>query len=158
MSSTNKTTHLRLNSWIGADKPLREDFNRDNSILDEAIHTHQTDNTIHITDQERSTWNAPYYIGTYFGDGSSARTVAMNCSFEPRFGIIFAVSLPPGVSDYRNSAHYNYFALVTKNGSTTGVTLNAKNLSVSQSSVPVSGSEYKSFNEVGTTYTYIVFR
>lgn len=158
MSSTNKTTHLRLNNWIGADKPLREDFNRDNSILDEAIYSHRTDESIHITEQERAAWNEPYYISSYLGDGTSSRVVAMNCGFVPRFGIIFAVNSPPGVNDYRNSAHYNYFALVTQNGSSVGVTMNAKNLTVTQSAVPVSVSEYKSFNEVGTTYIYVVFR
>lgn len=158
MSSTNKTTHLRLNSWIGADKPQREDFNRDNSILDEAIAAHQTDNTAHITAQERSKWNAPFYIGTYFGNGASTRTVTINCDFEPRFGLVFAVSVPPGVNDYHNGTHYNYFGLVTPNGSTSGVTLSAKTLTVMQSSVPVSGCEYRSFNETGTSYIFIVFR
>lgn len=158
MSSTNKTTNLKLNSWIGADKPQREDFNRDNGILDEAIHTHQSDSDIHITAQERGAWNEPYYIGSYFGNGSSSRTVTINCSFEPRFGMVFAVNTPAGISDFTNEAHYNYFALVSKSGSSAGVTLSGKSLSVSQSSVPIFGCEHKSFNESGTTYIYVVFR
>lgn len=35
MGSTNKTSNLKLNSWIGSDKPQRVDFNYDNNILDE---------------------------------------------------------------------------------------------------------------------------
>ena len=158
MSSTNKTTNLNLNSWIGADKPQREDFNRDNSILDEAIHTHRSDSAIHITGEERTAWNTPYAVGTYFGNGSASRSVTLNCAFEPRFGIVFAVNLPTGISDFTNHAHYNYLALVTKSGSSTGVMLNGKTLNVAQSSVPVHTSEYKSFNETGTTYVYVVFR
>lgn len=37
MSSTNKTTHLRLNQWVASDPILRTDFNFDNSKLDEAV-------------------------------------------------------------------------------------------------------------------------
>ena len=29
MSSTNKTTNLKLNDWVGTDVPQREDFNAD---------------------------------------------------------------------------------------------------------------------------------
>lgn len=158
MSSTNKTTYLRLNSWIGADKPQREDFNRDNSILDNAIKGHHTDSAIHITDDERTSWNTPYEIGTYFGNGSSSRTITLNCDFTPRFGIIFALNSPPGVSDFNNAGHYNYFGLVSTNGCSTGVSLNGKTLTVTQSSVPVLTSEYRSFNESGTTYIYVMFR
>lgn len=37
MASTNKTTHLRLNQWIGTDPVLRTDFNFDNSRIDAAV-------------------------------------------------------------------------------------------------------------------------
>lgn len=37
MSSTNKTSHLRLNQWVAGDPILRTDFNFDNSKLDEAV-------------------------------------------------------------------------------------------------------------------------
>ena len=37
MASTNKTTHLNLNQWIGTDPVLRSDFNVDNVKLDAAI-------------------------------------------------------------------------------------------------------------------------
>lgn len=37
MASTNKTTHLRLNQWVGSDPVLRTDFNLDNAKLDAAV-------------------------------------------------------------------------------------------------------------------------
>lgn len=37
MSSSNKTTHLRLNQWIASDPIRRTDFNFDNSKLDAAV-------------------------------------------------------------------------------------------------------------------------
>lgn len=36
MPSSNKTTHLQLNKWLGSDKPKKDDFNGDNQKLDEA--------------------------------------------------------------------------------------------------------------------------
>lgn len=37
MASTNKTANLGLNQWVGTDPVLMADFNRDNSLLDEAV-------------------------------------------------------------------------------------------------------------------------
>lgn len=34
MASTNKTTNLELNNWIGGDRSQREDFNSDNEKID----------------------------------------------------------------------------------------------------------------------------
>ena len=36
MPSSNKTAHLRLNRWLGGDKPKKDDFNEDNLAIDEA--------------------------------------------------------------------------------------------------------------------------
>lgn len=36
MPSSNKTGHLRLNSWLGGDKPKKDDFNSDNRLVDAA--------------------------------------------------------------------------------------------------------------------------
>lgn len=37
MPSSNKTSHLQLNQWIGSDKPRKDDFNADNFALDTAV-------------------------------------------------------------------------------------------------------------------------
>ena len=39
MASTNKTEHLGLNAWLSTDKPKREDFVRDNQLIDGAVST-----------------------------------------------------------------------------------------------------------------------
>lgn len=36
MPSTHKTGHLSLNNWLGTDKPKKDDFNEDNSRIDNA--------------------------------------------------------------------------------------------------------------------------
>lgn len=37
MASSNKTTYLGLNRWLGTDKPKREDFNADNQKIDTKV-------------------------------------------------------------------------------------------------------------------------
>ncbi len=158
LSSTNKTPALELNSWIGSDIPSREDFNRDNSIIDSIISEHVQDSEAHATAQEKEVWENPYYIGSYTGNGSASRSVELSCGFEPTWGIVFASGYFPSVNDYNNKADYNYFALFSKRGSTVGVTLSGSTLTVIQSATAVSGTEYRSFNQSGATYIYIAFR
>lgn len=158
MSSTNKTTNLQLNNWIGSDVPKREDFNRDNSIIDNAIGEHHADTYIHTNLSEKNIWNTPHYIATYLGNGEATRTITMGCDFSPSWGIVYAVNMPNGLTDFTNKAHYNYVAFVSKKGSMSGAAVSGKNLKVFQSSTAVMNTEYRSFNETGVTYVYIMFR
>lgn len=75
MSSTNKTTNLKLNDWVGTDVPQREDFNADNQRIDKAIGDHTGNTTVHITQAERDLWGLPFYYYNYFGNGKATRTV-----------------------------------------------------------------------------------
>ena len=157
MSSTNKTT-LGFNSWEGSDIPSREDFNSDNYLCNSLIANHTGNNNIHITANERIAWNKPYHMSTYFGNGEVSRTVNTSCPFTPKWGIVFALSTFPTVTDFNNQADYNYFGLVSTHGSNTGLSLNGSNLVVTQSSVGLMGDEYRSYNENGVTYVFILFR
>lgn len=158
MSSSSKTENLRLNNWSGSDIPKREDFNMDNSIIDSVLGSHIEDTAVHITNEERTKWNSHYYIGTYVGNNSSSRNITLGCSFEPSWGIVFAVGTMPSINDYTNRANYNYFGIVSLNGSTIGLSLSGRQLTAVQSTTAVSGTEYRNFNEGGNTYVYIVFR
>lgn len=158
MSSTNKTENYGLNSWISSDIPKREDFNTDNVIIDNALANHCSDAVAHTSNAEKQAWSNPYYIQTYFGNGSSSRTLALNCDFTPVWGIVFAVNYTPSVTDISNEANYNYFAVFTASGSNTGVTLSGKSLKLVQSSTAVLGNEYRNFNQNGVTYLCIMFR
>ena len=158
MSSSERTQGLHLNKWLGSDIPERMDFVTDNILIDTAVSTHRNNDDIHVSIYEKTKWNAPYYIGTYAGNGASSRTVDLGCGFEPKWGIIFPVNKMPGISDFSNEAHYNYFALISTRGSTAGVTLSGSSITVIQSPIAVSGNEYRSFNENGITYIYIAFR
>ena len=78
MSSTNKTTNLQLNDWVGTDVPQREDFNADNQRIDKAIGDHTGNTTVHITQAERDLWGLPFYYYNYVAFASQTRgTIGM---------------------------------------------------------------------------------
>ncbi len=158
MSSTNKTSNLELNNWLGTDVPERADFNRDNSIIDNAINTHTSDGNIHISASERNKWNNTHYIGTYSGNGSTSRTVTVNSPFTPSIVIVYPINVPVVINDFSNSACYQYFGIATARGSTSGLKLEGNVLTVTQSPTPVYGNEYRSFNDSLKNYVYIAIR
>lgn len=158
MSSSRKTQTLRLNQWSSSDIPKRDDFNYDNNVLETTYVDHISENGMHTSFSEKAIWNTPYIIETYFGDGQSQKTITLNCDFDPRWGIVFAVAHTPSQNDYDNKADYNYFTLFSAAGSQVGVSVIGKKLIAQQSSIPFSKTEYKNFNENGTTYVVIAFR
>ena len=101
MPSTNKTTNYQLNSWIGSDKPQREDFNSDNQLIDTAlaalntlaqtgvstassaagaISEHVADSSVHISkeQQEKISSSLKVTIGSYVGNGAQERTLPLS--------------------------------------------------------------------------------
>lgn len=158
MSSTNKTKFLGLSSWVSTDVPKMADFNEDNGIIDIAISEHYNDTQAHIDNNERETWNTPYYIGSYYGNGQETQKVATKCPFTPSFGIIFSISTAPALTDFSSSMNYNYSAFVTPRGGTVGATLTGTEFTVKQSTGPITSNEYAALNAVGHTYMYILFR
>lgn len=159
MSSTNKTTNLRLNSWIGSDKPKRVDFNYDNEVIDKAINDHTTDTVVHINDSEREKWNNYMHTGMYFGNGSSSRVVETDCPFEATAGVIFAVNKPVSVVDFTESQKVNYYAFFSPYGESSGVKFldDLKSFRVNQNS-SIMKREYMNMNEIGVSYVYMMFR
>ena len=158
MSSTNKTEYLNLNAWIGADLPKMEDFNSDNEILDDAFQTHDTDTVRHITDGERSKWNAPVFTGSYIGDDTESRTITLACAFEPSMLILYANNAPAFVCDFNNRIKETYFAIGTKRGSTAGLTMQSGTCTGRNDTTTVLANELRRLNKAGTSYTYIAFR
>lgn len=75
MSSSNKTSYLGLNQFVGSDKPKMEDFNADNRLLDEKMQQH-VQSQLHLTEQQKERLeNLGYLIGSYTGDGTTKRTI-----------------------------------------------------------------------------------
>lgn len=157
MSASNTTDKLGLNSWIGSDRPQRSDFNSDNEKIDEVLGTHIEDNDIHITSEERRIWNKPYFFDVYQGNGAAKRAIDLP-NFIPTFGFIFSVNTPLAVTDFTGKANYNYFAIVTRRGSTAGVTLSTNHIFIDQSAGALVSDEYLNLNVAGHTYCYLLFR
>ncbi|MDE6111587.1 MAG: hypothetical protein K2F65_06705 [Eubacterium sp.] len=159
MSSAQKTDFLSLNKWISTDIPKREDFNYDNSTIDNAFKTHTNDMEKHISSAERSEWSEPHFIGFYYGNGSSTiRVIDTECSFDPSFAIVFAGGSPPGVTDFTSKLHRNRFAFLTKRSSNTGISLSGKNIVLASSGTTAESSETIEYNRSGGLYCYILFR
>lgn len=158
ISSTNKTENLGLNQWIGTDYPERVDFCSDNLIVDNAISEHTADSVAHVTDSERWAWNHPVSIVTYTGNGSTTRSLQINCGFTLTFGIVFPMTHTLTNTDFNNAAHSNYFGFFSVQGSTVGLNWEKPNLTVTQSSVPITSAEYRNYNEKGVVYLVVCFR
>lgn len=158
MSSTNKTPNLKLNSWVGADVPCREDFVRDNNIIDDKITTHCSDTSIHITPQERKTWNSPVFVQSYFGDNNDSQVIDLYCDFEPRWGFVYASEYPINRCDVRNNTNYHYFGFFTKGVNEPGLKIEGKRLTVYNTPSLTLESELLNFNQRGIPYNIIAFR
>lgn len=159
MSSSNKTANLGLNSWLGSDKPSRTDFNSDNEIIDSYFNNHTTDMQMHLSESDRERLEEPYYIGTYFGDGKTRRTIDTQCPFNPTFGIIFCINYPMGISNYETKMHYNYAAFVSIRGGNLGASLSGNQINVVHSLEEATlEAENSTLNNTGLTYFYILFR
>ena len=71
MPSTSKTKTLRLNQFVGSDKPKMDDFNYDNTQLETLVGGHLDDTEKHLTQAEREEWSRPS-SELYFYDGNDA--------------------------------------------------------------------------------------
>ncbi len=160
MSSTNKTSNLKLNSWIGSDKPQRTDFNYDNEVIDKTLSEHMNDDISHTSADEKERWNNYIYSNTYYGDGSISRVINTGCPFPATFGVVFAGNRPSSVVKFSSSQKVNYIGFFSLEANTSGLKLDDEqvNLTVYQTSQAIMENEYMNFNELGVAYHYIMFR
>ena len=84
MPSSEKTS-LGLNNWKAQDKPAREDFCGDNTLLDTLLSGHFSDQSLHLTNEERK-YLAGSAAGTYEGDGEAEQQILL--PFVPKIVII----------------------------------------------------------------------
>ena len=60
MPTNNKTPKLKLNSWLGTDKPMRSDFVEDNTLLDTLLGGHLEDSSLHLSESDRLSLTSPF--------------------------------------------------------------------------------------------------
>jgi len=115
--------------------------------------SHITNSAIHVTQADKDLWNAPFSLGTYFGDGAASRTVA--AGFTPKLAAVFAVQYPANTVDFANSGSSCFWGLAAGAYGTQGIELTGTGFRLLQgSSYAVEGCLPK-LNEAGVTYFYI---
>jgi len=161
MPSSRKTPNLRLNDWLGSDKPKRDDFNEDNRIIDQwsrEAGAHAADAGIHVTQAEKDAWGAggEPVIGTYLGNGNASRKIELG--FEPKAGFVFAVSDSMVWADFSRQEFSVLASFFTSQGAGGGVSVQSDGFTVTHNfNVTMQGFAYR-LNNSGAPYVYVVWR
>lgn len=155
MPSTYKTQHLGLNSYIGTDKPKRTDFNGDNERIDAAIYEHTANGGIHVTAAEKQLWNAPFVPGSYTGDGTASRTVALG--FTPRVVLAAAAGCSP-IGANTNAEVLIRSGFATALGGTKGIEITQNGFIVKNAAYMPPDGETPKLNVNGTVYVYLAVK
>lgn len=155
MSSTNKTEYLKLNDWIGSDRPQRIDFVDDNRIIDEAIKLHVSDSGKHLSSDEKAKITTPYVVISYAGTGSASNTVSLN--IEPNFVIVFMKDAPPMETDSSGNILVNQCFVAKSNGSVGGAVISGSNVIVYSSDAAANGVKHN-MNKLNGQYCIVAFK
>ncbi len=159
MPSTYKTGHLGLNRWLGSDKPKRTDFNDDNERVDAACAqtaAHLANASVHITQEERQSWNNAIITGSYQGNELNGRTVELG--FAPRAVFVCVGSSASPLSFTLNGELKLRMGFAAQEGESKGVKLTQSGFTVyNMSAVPPDGETLK-LNSSGFLYNYIAVR
>lgn len=157
MPTNNKTANLGLNSWLGTDKPIREDFVSDNEKLDKVISDHLNDIDAHMTAERLELLNSSFIVGTYTGDGNSVRVISLD--FHPRLAIVLYRGMP--LVEYNAEGDYMVcnatFLTSAGEGGSIGGTILSKTIRVSQTATPING-RLINLNKLNGIYVYIAIK
>ena len=153
MPSSEKTS-LGLNNWKAQDKPAREDFCGDHTLLDTLLSGHFSDQSLHLTNEERK-YLAGSAAGTYEGDGEAEQQILL--PFVPKIVIIAQSSAAPiSLSGAVTEIHAG---LAAPSNGTAGVSLSGQTLSIAQSqSEPPAGGQKICLNQAGSVYFWAALR
>ena len=158
MPTNNKTQNLHLNSWLGTDKPKREDFVSDNEILDSTINAHTTNTSIHLSAADRvKLESSRISFITLAGNGEATKHHTLD--IVPKFVIVYLVGSPFEEFDKTNNCMICNGGICYGEGygGTSGITLNDTTLTLRQSqSVPSTGP-FMNLNQSGKQYFCVAF-
>lgn len=157
MPSSNKTRYLNLNFWAESDRPMRNDFNLDNGIVDQVVGTHIENSGIHLTSAEKSYVSEPYLTMVYSGDGESSRSFTLTETVN--FVVVYAQSKPFSLFSSTESVVKTYAAVAHKAiGGSAGLTVMANGTGFTVKQVGASQGYSVNLNESGVQYKVIMFR
>lgn len=156
MPSNNKTPKLGLHSWVGSDKPLREDFVADNTILDTKLGAHLEDTVAHLTQADRQFLQSAFLVEGCAGDGGATTTHIM--PFTPSLVLFFRRDKPLVEYDATKGCTVCHAGLASPSFHTAGISLAGDILTVQQSSTTPSDNIWLNLNENYAQYAYVAFR
>lgn len=157
MPSTNKTQFLNLNSWLGTDKPKRDDFNSDNQKIDSAVQAHFENASLHVSEQDREFWeHGSFILGSYSGNAVNPREISLG--FKPRFALVYGVNVLP--IEYWNVPQQNKarIGLFSQSGCSVGCALTDNGIKVWSTEENAPDGVAPHLNAQGVTYVYIAFK
>ena len=154
MSSSNKTSYLGLNQFVGSDKPKMEDFNADNRLLDEKMQQH-VQSQLHLTEQQKERLeNLGYLIGSYTGDGTTKRTISVAQTIG--FGFVFMVGEGLHYAVTTLGENHIFSAVMTPQGCSKGVSITSGGFTVLQSGSSTPDGKKNMLNQSGKKYIYLI--
>lgn len=157
MPSSNKTRYLNLNYWAETDRPMRNDFNVDNGIVDQTLGVHINNSDIHVTSEEKAFLKDSHSTMVYAGTGESTRSFTL--TEEVRFVFVFAQGKPFTVYDAENVRVKTYAAAgYLSIGSSAGLTLSATGTGFTVSQSDSSDTDAVCLNESGVQYKVVMLK
>lgn len=159
MPSTSKTKTLRLNQFVGSDKPKMDDFNYDNTQLETLVGGHLDDGGKHVSQKEREEWSRPS-SDLFFYDGDNAEERTFTLDFAPRFCTVYALNMPGNLNDMTTPAiSMCYQAAAAQEGKgTAGAALNGSQLTVYNDADGTMAELRRKLNARGLSYVCHLFR
>ena len=157
MPTQNKTTNFQLNSWLSTDKPKREDFVNDNTIIDTILGNHINDTSIHLSGNITNTINDKFACGAIVGNGQETKTTTL--SFTPKLFIVYLINYPPIKYDSTNECYLYSFAIGNNlYGSSKGLTISGTNVTLKQSQSTPSDGVFLNLNKSYGQYIYFAIK
>ncbi len=118
---------------------------------------HMDDMSLHISDDERESWNSPCVIGSYIGSGLATRSI--NLGFEPKFVFAFALGYSPFGVDFEKQEGQIYFGYsVSDLHGSTCVECTSNGFRVHNGSSYEVDNVTPILNEIGYTYFYFAVK
>ena len=157
MPSTNKTTNLSLNQWVESDRPMRNDFNSDNTIIDSVVGTHVANSSIHVTADEKARIGTPYLTNMYAGTGEGTKSISL--SEKVRFVVVYAEDMPLSVYDSTSGKTKSYAAVgYTTLGGSSGLAIGGSGKSITVYQGEDENGNKTCLNELGVQYKVVMFK
>lgn len=116
--------------------------------------SHVNDKVIHVTQEDKDRWSAPFTTGAYTGDGTEEQYIVLG--FRPKFVLVYeSNSAGWGTQDGKQCAT-TAFGFVAH--TSMGISIQADGFTVKQGAKVVSRGVYVILNSAGQVYNYIAFK